>query len=537
MAEELTKLQKHIDRIGPDGVYRYRIEPVAFAILHAAKMPDVLGQIAPVLEEALRNNGNRLVEVNDEKGPIPPDTDAALRFEDFESRHMRPDLLLRFPKTKGGRPLSKVIYSSNTNTAIIPDESERTHWGRQYCGAKKAEIGILFEASDSDPGISPGSRAMIASLEGNVGEEIYKEGEEKDFFKRVAKRTAFTAKAEMVNRRHKVENPNVTFGRWASLPEVQELRSAVSMFAEAGLLWDIDMGQYLPPLEAGAVLYTMKQAGYGEGQESNLVNLNGEWIMAISETGESKTNLDPLKGNAVPVPAITEDGHVHWLLKGFPKGHPINVYRHPSRQSLSDLRDFIYKNALRGNLGRMFWALLLGKEVLTDNPPSIETFENGILYHIGALLENEEINGSGENAFEEALKYLFNQFQKSKFLPIIPKGFKPGINALAHIHGMASFDQEDKKVFIEEVDLSELGFPHTPSCGSFESVLAALRGIVNLYYRFGLMNSIEEIRGVRIRGHGSILFGNNGILNLAKGVVSRVNFERTSDGRLLVPKY
>lgn len=138
---------------------------------------------------------------------------------------------------------------------------------------------------------------------------------------------------------------------------------------------------------------------------------------------------------------------------------------------------------------------------------------------------------------EEALVYLFNYFEHSKYLPIIPKGLNPGINAIGHVHGYASKIQHDKEVLIEDVDLAESGYPHTPACGSFESVLIALKGFFNMYKRYGKMRSRREIRGIRVRGHGGIFVGYDGIENLADGIVNRVNFERTADGKLLVPKY
>lgn len=248
--------------------------------------------------------------------------------------------------------------------------------------------------------------------------------------------------------------------------------------------------------------------------------------MAITETGTSKTNVNPEKGNVVAVPCLTEYGTVHWILSGRPKGHPVNFFKNPSAQSAKDMVEFLVSGFLRRRLKQDLGGIKKGESPLVDHPPSIESFENALLYHTAALLHAGVVT-----KFEDVFPYLADAFNKNPKLPIIPKGLPKAADSLIHLHKCAKLKQESKSIKVINADMAYFGFSHTPPCGSREAALLPVKGYFDLYQRYGLPKSSDEIWIIILPGHGVVAIGHSGMAHLTYRITHDTDFEP------FVPKY
>lgn len=500
-------LREHVERIGPDGVYHYQRPKITVAfVLPTAGTPPIHQVIAPRLQAAfVRQEDTVILASANPKEPFPKEAKIAIQFDDLTTERQTPWSLGRFPKTPTGERTSEkfvcvVPFGLNGNS---PDQL--TEQARLLMVTKASPIVIAIE----------GVSGAVATLEGNVGEgTIYNE------LGWMAERLAFLGAVEMVNTKEGVVNPRLIFADWLLKDEVQSIGAASKNLAAANLLWDIDIRQFGDIRQIAQILRHQRQAGYGEGMMSTLVRVNKDWAMAITETGTSKTKVDPEKGNVVAVSYLTEYGTVHWILSGRPKGHPINFLRKPSWQSCKDMVEFLVSGYLRGRLKRDLGGIKKGEVPVVDHPPSIESHENALLYHMSALLHAGVVT-----KFEDALSYLADAFNKSPRLPIIPHGLPKAADAVAHLHKCAKLEQQSKDIKVISADMSYFGFPHTPPCGSREAALLLLKGQYDLYQRYGLPQSKDEIWVVILPGHGSVAIGHNNMHHLTYRITHDTDYE------------
>lgn len=498
-------LREHAERIGPDGVYHYQRPRITVAVVPPADNAHPIHKIiAPKLEAAFRDLGDTVVIASaNPRESFPKEANIAVQFDDTGTNRYPSWGLGRFPKTANGRTSDKVACVIHSALPEQPDQLTETL--RLLMAAKVAPIVVGID----------GARGAVATLEGNVGVETLDDGVDW-----IANRLAFLGSVEMVNIKEGVVNPRLIFADWRVKDEVQSIGDASKNLAAVNLLWDIDIRQYGSIRQLAQILRHQRQAGYGEGMMSTLVRVNGDWTMAITETGTSKTKVDPEKGNVVAVPYLTEYGTVHWILSGRPKGHPINFLRKPSWQSGKDMVEFLVSGFLRRRLKQDLGGIKKGESPLVDHPPSIESHENALLYHMSALLHAGVVT-----KFEDAIHYLANAFNKNPRLPIIPHGLQKGADALVHLHKHAELEQKSKSIKVIIADMAYFGFPHTPPCGSREAALLLVKGYCDLYQRYGLPQSKDEIGVVILPGHGSVAIGHSGMAHLTHMLTQEMEFE------------
>ena len=500
----------HVERIGQDGRYTYVPKVVTIALVEPPNKP-LYKLLAHELTAAFNRRGDRVLPVsNNPREPFPEEAKAVVKFDNASTRRDPREMFRRFPKTPDGRTDRKVI-------CVVPSRlSEKdeglTDFARRFMLRKASQLPVIVEGRPSDAKIFPGARGAVASLEGNVGTFKFNPNRSEEFYEEIAKRLAFLITPEMLNTRVPISSNGLALEAWAQRPAVQAIALASHDLAKVKLLWDVDLRAFGDMRQVYFVLRQMKQAGLGEGMMSALTSIDGysSPVMAVTETGTSKTNVDPLKGNIVAVPGLTEQGIVHWVLSGRLKGHPADLLEKPSIQTVLDVADFLKSSHLRDRLGQT----LRGS---VENPPSIEAWENAAFYHAAALLQAGVVK-----TYEDFIRYLAKQFAKGSVLPVIPEGLEESANAAVHLHKFPEEEQPDESIRVVNVDMKEFGFPHNPPCGSFEAASLVFMGLFNSYQQFGPPRSRHEIRAVGLAGHGLFVWGYNGMDSLKSRVINEL---------------
>lgn len=505
----------------------YQRKPIDLVmILPPEDSPPLPRYIFQELREAFIRHGDTVHLASDQKGEKFPDSaKAAIRIDDPETRRRPSETLGRFPKENGGRSGKAITVAVIDNP--LPDKIEDIKWlSRHIMGRKVTQMAIMIEGRLEDPQLMHGTIGVAATMEGNAGQTKFDPTKSYMFFDNIADRISFISSCEMVNKREGVKYPDLPLEKFCQMPAVLAFKDVSHQQTQAGNLWDTPLGEYgIDLTQQIAILRYLKQGGLGEGMLSALVDLGNQQVMSISETGTSKTDIDPYKGNVVAIPEFRKDGPNYWILSGWPKGHPLSFFRHPSWQIAKDIFECAWTTVLREGVKPYFKNIFRGKFGTFDHPPSIEGWENAAFYHLSTLLRAGEIT-----IYEDYLNYLSDEFAQRKALPVIPGGLESDVNAMAHFHVYASLEQ-GFGIRVTEGDMAYFGYPHTPPCGSFEAASLILKGQIDLYQKYGPPKSKDEIRAILLPGHGTFFYGYNGLSNLSNGIIQRMNLIRE------IPKY
>lgn len=508
-------IKEQVRRIGPNHKYKYELPQINPSFEQPAAGKPLHGFLLTKLNETFDQAGDQVTVVGrGEK--FPKGAQVAFRFAEDLGRERGPaELYGRHEKPRNHK---KAIYIFTTPHLPESFETDQqiSSWMRGILVSNACHDAVVVEGKSEEERLREGARAFITSMEGNVGVEIF-HGEGEDFFRHLTERFKLLGGAEMVNKKESQVTEKLTFEDWCQRKVVQDVAYASRLLGRQGLLWDLDLKQYASRRQVERILFTLKQAGLGEG---NLSAIDRDFrLMAITETGVSKPRINPYKGEVVAVPEVTENGTVHLVTRGLPEGHPINLFKHPSPETFKDTLNFFVSSLRRGKMGQLLKdSLVKGANIQIDHPPSIEANENGLFYMADALYHVGQVS-----TFEEFLQYLNSGFAKSRTLPVLPEGLDAAADAAVHIHKVPKISQ-DPRVKIVPLDLERFNFRHSPPCGSREGFLLLLSQVFKSYEIYGRPESPDEIRGVILPGHGSFLWGYRGIKSLADGIVGRVEF-------------
>lgn len=518
----------------------------------------------------------------DSESTFPASTKVAMHIVDNLETEYRPKKLLG--KTAVPRDHKRAISVCIVDK-LPPDivgEEGLEYFAKKNLARNATQYGMIVEGNPNDLSLKEGARAAISSMEGNVGIIAYtRDGQE--FFKDVADRLRQLGGVTMVNKKEKeevkitgdgivdnlkriIERPIVvgsgllhrvarrihphaqlelsstpapfingkestvellpTFKNWCDRREVQEIGAASRLLARHNLLWKLNLRKLASKLQLHAIFLQLKTTGLSEGNLSALVRNFADrgLVMAITETGvPEKDNIVPEKGHVTAVQAINKFGTTHLILKGFPQGHPVNLFTHPSGATIKDVGKFFIDTYRRGNFKRTLKDLT-HLNAYVDHPPSIEANENGRFYMFSAMYEAGQVRD-----VEEYNQYMESKFNKSARVSIIPEGLKPGPDCAIHVHAAPTDVQRYPDVKIVPLEIGqrvmrELGLKHTPSCGSEEAAQLLLILTQISYEMYGMPQSDEEIRGTHLPGHGVFLWGRKGMKHLSESVVKKVSF-------------
>lgn len=557
-------IKELVARIDENGVYQHEIEGIRVGFVDSFRESEKIfyQRLYWGLRAALmRRDDNQVMAVSSEA--IPGEVNVGAWMTDDFFREVRPeDGWGKFPKPKNDK---KVFYVGVFGEDVIPWKAESdvlSKVGREFLTRKAAHAGAAIEGEVKSSDFKEGARAIIWSMEGDVGKVVF-EGDEGEFFGEIGERVQLLGGVEMVEKRVGEEYEGIDFKKWCDRKVVQEIAYASKRLGEKGFLWDLNLrktwsGRRISRRQIWKIEYSLKQAGLGVG---NLSGIDRESrVVATTETGVNKPRIDPLRGEVVAVFGMTENGARHWILNGFPRGHPFFILRHPLQSSWRDLTYFVSSMIKRGKVReflksiphpfktswqgmkdyvagemkesrlREFYKLIpevvrvmKGEfESWIDHRPSIETHENAAMYMASALWESGKIR-----TFEDYLRYLEKGFEEREILPIIPEGCGVGWDAMAHLHLTAGEKQRDPQVRVIEMEMSRFGFKHSPGCGSREAALYMVCQLISGYQKNDVPTSNEEIWVINIPGHGCCLLGRRGMKQLADAIAAgRIDFER-----------
>lgn len=505
-------IKEHSERIRPGPEYKYQLPQIKVAFV--PPQTPLEKHLFFQFRAAFESYGDQVIMV--EKGKFPQDTNVAFRFDqDLEEERRPNELQSRHRKPRNHKKAVYILTLEQLDPSIVNEPANLSRWMRGILVKKACHNAIVIEGNPQNPSLHQGARAIITSMEGNVGIETFR-SDGQEFFTHLVERLKLLGGAEMINTKDKRETTAPTFEAWCQRKVVQEIAYASRLLGKNGLLWDLDLRKFpgikkeISRRQLLQILRTLKQAGLGEG---NLSGIDEELrVMAITETGVSKPRINPWKGEVAAVPEITENGTVHWVMRGFPKGHPVTLFW---RSSIQDVGYFLTSAFKRQKLLQDIFT-----QGWVEHPPSIEAKENGQFYLACALLKAGKIT-----TFEDFLRYLDEGFSHSDFLPVIPEGIDPAANAAIHIHKEPIVPQSAPFIKIVNPDIRRLGYRHSPPCGSWESAVLPLLALFQSYQEFGPPVSKEEIRGGVMIGHGCFLWGYQGAKHLADNIVSQIKFK------------
>ncbi len=521
-------LEKYLDRISPaDGKYRHVIEPVTIVIVQSEKYPPFHQFIAESLEAAFRKRDDTVVYASDDpKEQLPDNADGMIQLHDLRSlEEIDPTKTLgRFPRKSEYKKRAdrKVVIAGSVDE--IPVKDDLTKYARTQMGHKAGHFTLIMEGKEQQTALNDGAKALVASMEGNTAVLIHDKSNPLGIFVNAVLRLAFLNKAEMVSTREGKKNVIITFGDWISNLDVRRMQDASHILSKAKprpLIWDLDLRELgMSRKQQLAAMKALGTAGLGEGMQWTVIEEDqyGEPILAVTETGVTKTDADPKKGNVVAVYGATEFGSEHYILFGLPKGHLVNLFKHPSKQQMKDTVNELLSSFLRKKYDAIKDMVKL-QPIWIDHPGSIETHESVLFAMISSLLESGKIS-----SFKEAMEYITNGFNESRVLPVIPKGIKAGAKSGIHSHNMASREQKNKKVKVINADMEGFGYPHSPPCGSREATLILLSALCDSYKQDGPLQD-DEIRIINLPGHGSFVYSKKNIDAVARDMSTIVQWE------------
>lgn len=518
--------KEHVARISPeDGLYHYQPRDIRVAIVPS--QDSLQGVIEESLRAAFEVHGDHVFDL--EGGRFTNDVGVGIFFTPsgdwFEERRPK-ESLGRFPKKD--RAAKKMLEIQVLPREFIPLDQGSEGMSRfmREILVRKAVQGAVVLEGEEDNELKEGNCAFIGSMMGDVGQVTF-EGDKEIFFGKIAETLELLAGAEMVNdKKDKVIVNFPTFGEWCEREAVQEIAYASRILGENGYLWDLNLreawsGRKVSRRQVRNILYALGQAGLSEG---NLSAVDRELkVMAITETGINKTKVEPLKGQVVAVAGVKENGPIYWVLRGVPKGHPINLLRRPTLTTAREVWEYLDSSVkIKKGLFPFLRYFLSGRDLRKiDKPPSIEAHENGALYMAAALWE-----AGRTSTFEDYLRYLAESFSRRKVLPVIPNGCEVGFDSAVHLHLTLKGDQSDSQVRVVDIDMTPFGYQHSPDCGSLEAELFLIYQLILAYQKYGVPESEEEIWGINIPGHGCCLLGRRGMRHLADAIaLGRVKFE------------
>ena len=521
-------LQEYIQRIDTGGKYRHKVPSTTIALVDTSKAPPLHRSLASKLKNAFQNRGDIVIDASeDPKEPFPDQALAAIQFFNLNSTEETPpgNFIGRFRKTNandGGKKRSDKKAVVAGSVGEIPLEGDLTAYARTFMGRRGGHFTLVAEGNDSQEELQDGANVLVASMEGNTAVLNHVSSDPMSVFLDTVARLAFLAQAEMVNIKEGIRNEGIKFTDWINAPQVRGMQTASHILARAKprpLIWDLDLGELGISLrQQRNIMRTLKTAGLGEGMQLGVVEDFAEPILAITETGVTKTDADPNRGSVIALSGITEFGSQYQILYGVPKGHLINLFKHPSTRQLKDTYWEILNSILRGKISSVWKEMIKGKPIWIDHPGSIESHESALVVMVSALLEASVVSN-----FKEAMEYFMREFADSRVLPVIPKGLKPGIRSGIHTHNYASSQQDDPHVRVIEADMKGFDYPHSPPCGSREAALLLISALCDSYENYGKLQD-EETRIINLPGHGSFTFSKKDIDKMAKDMATVVNW-------------
>lgn len=531
-------LREFVQRIEYNSKYKHDVPPTVVTIVDTSKSPPLHRSLARHLQEAFKMRGDQVIPASaDPKEPLPDDAITAIQFFDLQSPQETPptDFFGRFRKIKSAGKKNKrtdkkaVVAGTRDN---IPVAQDLTALARTFMGRRGGHITIAAEGSDDQEELQNGAHVLIGSMEGNTALIDYDLSDPMRVFLNAAARLAFLGHAEMVNIKEGVHNESIKFSDWINTEQVRGMQRASHILAHAKprpLIWDIVLGRLGISLkQQRRLMSALKTAGLGEGMQLAVVEDVGEEpLLAITETGVSKTDADPNQGNVVALSGLTEFGSQYQVLFGTPKGHIINLFRHPSIQQAKDTYREILNATLRGNLPSIWKDMVKGQPIWIDHPGSIESHESALVVMVSALLEAETVSN-----FKQAMEYIAERFSQGEHvvLPVIPKGLKPGIRSGIHTHNFAEVKQENPNVRVIVADMEGFNYPHSPPCGSREAAFLLVSTLCDSYEKYGKLQE-DEIRIINLPGHGSFTFSKKNIDIMAQDMATVVTWMKA------VPRY
>ncbi len=504
-------------RFDNDGYYRHETTSIN-AIFVDAKDP-LHQSILKGMQDALRSRGS-IVSYADQR-QFPDAVNVAFRFDnDPYAERKTGELAFRHTKPRGHKKANYIVLVDQIPPDLLEEENTTNlkDWLLDIQVAKACHNLIVIEGKPNQPELESGAVAAIRSMEGNVTLSNF-EGDGSNFYTSLAEVMELLCGAEMVNVKEGFPSDSLGFREWVQAGTVQELAKMSRILAKAGLLWDLDLEAKASRGQLRDILRTLRQAGLGEGMMSGIERTSG--IMAISETGVSKTGLSPYRGEIVPVTDITQFGAAHLIMNGIPEGHPYTLFERRSAEDLQAVAGFLQSSFLRGQLPNLVLDMLTrGKNISVDHPPSIEVHENGMLYRYVALLHDSIINRGEFLPLQDYLEITAQDLEHQGSLSVIPEGVTVAADAGAHLHKILAPSQQNPYIKTTNLDMSRLNFQHAPPCGSREGAIELLTGVEQSYREYGLPESPEEVRSTDLPGHGSFSWGFQGPVKLAETLAS-----------------
>lgn len=495
--------------------------PINVAFVESGKPFDKF--LLGLFETEFIKGSDRFLKVGT-KGDFPQAATVGVQIIDdgLEKQRLPGNLQGRHTKPREDKKAAFVFTTPSLPDNISMENDTMSRWMRRLITRNPCHFGIVIEGEATATGLKKGARAVVHSMEGNTQVITYrgeKEGDEAVFIHAIAQRLRDQAGAHSVTHKEGIKLEEPTFEVWRTRPEVEGFTYASHLLATTGRLTDINLGEDVGVIQKNAILRMIRQAGLTAGNLASVVRDFGEWnaVLAMTETGIKKTKIDPAKGEIIPIISLMPDGAKYLILKGLPKGHPRTILRHPSWTTFAEVCESALSAFRRGRMRD--WVKDIAKEaVFIDHPFSVEGLENAEALRFISLLERGIVN-----SLPEYLEYHTKELETYKetgTIPFIPEGVEVAADAAIHTHDSYDDHQEDpliEVVSIEEADedMQQLGFAHTPSCGTAESLVSLLVQIDRSYRIYGVPRNRKKIREVHMRGHGTYGWGYAGIRNLA----------------------
>ncbi len=397
------------------------------------------------LRQRLEARGCLFVERPDQATPLGPLAHAGIVFgRDLEEEISPLAVLGQMPKPRG----SIVVI---TAVEQFPHMST-FDLARGQLVRKAGHVGIIVEGDLTGSRVR---RALWASMAGN---NRLLDGEEDAIFDSLALRIQAHTGACKINDHEADDELPLTWDEWAASPIHAEIARASRALGAAGIIEDeVPLASYGTGEQVQSVLRFLKRAALGEGMRSQLdLRLR---LMGVTTSGGSKVHVspDPLDGHIVPLKQLTREGYV----RAIPRGCPISF-----------------------------------------NAPSVETHENGLIYHAGAV-----VHAGIVDSFDRFLAYLDDHFAQHDRLDILPDGLEPKITAIDHFHRQpkAGSLRQPERVEIVQPDLARfppIDFP----CGVREAELALLSALFQSQWFLEPGPLGDRLILAVLPGHGSVAF-------------------------------
>lgn len=377
--------------------------------------------------------------------------------------------LAQLPKPRG---LAMSIISM-TPDEHIPTEGD-LFWFARAQVIRKSTQNVLIVQGDArgEP-----CRMVWGSFAGNY--VIFEPPFDDAFFERLAMRIQIHSGSTYMNQ-ETVNHPNwMTWAQWEQSPAHREIADSGRRLGDANLLEDfIDVKGHTTENHIKATLVWLQRVSFGEGMQSRYDPALR--LMGVTATGGGKVNVsaDPLDGHTIPIAQIRRDGFV----TATPADSPI-----------------------------------------VHNPPSVETHENGLIYHASALVNAGEIRD-----YDTFMRYIQDAYERQNTVDIVPEGYMPGVLHMQHFHRQPVPDFQ--------ADWAEVLYPDPRRFPSIDFPCGVREGgemLLSALYQseaFVSVGRLEKVLVVVLPGHGSVALTGADRAYLDEAVTQRIPMQNVVRG-------